>query len=97
MEASVAGFRGLIGVVSLLIGALVGIYAGASPRVISVVMAIGAGSSGHGHLGGRGIGRICLPRRGIGERSRIQAFAAGAIPTMLASTMMPEAYEEWMR
>jgi ZIP family zinc transporter len=29
-----------------------------------------------------------------GVIAAIQAFAAGAIPTMLASIMMPEAYEE---
>ena len=43
MEALVAGFWGFVGGVSLLIGALLGLYAGASQRVISVVMAVGAG------------------------------------------------------
>ncbi len=38
-----AGFWGFVGDASLLIGALIGLYAGASQRVISVVMvAIGA-------------------------------------------------------
>ena len=49
-----------MGGASLLIGALLGVYAGASRRTIALVM----------------------------------AFGAGAILTMLASTMMPEAYEE---
>ena len=43
MEALAAGFWGFVGGVSLLIGALLGLYAGASQRVISIVMAIGAG------------------------------------------------------
>src|SRR3954470_16103342 len=43
MEVFAAGFWGFVGGVSLLIGALLGLYAGASQRVISVVMAIGAG------------------------------------------------------
>src|SRR5919199_6261053 len=43
MEALVAGFWGFVGGVSLLIGALIGLYAGASQRVISIVMAVGAG------------------------------------------------------
>ncbi len=43
MQALVAGFWGFVGGVSLLIGALLGLYAGASRRVISIVMAIGAG------------------------------------------------------
>src|ERR671933_1743844 len=43
MEALVAGFWGFVGGASLLIGALLGLYAGASRRVISIVMAIGAG------------------------------------------------------
>src|ERR671929_1359996 len=43
MEALVAGFWGFVGGISLLIGALVGLYAGASQRVISIVMAVGAG------------------------------------------------------
>ena len=43
MEALLAGFWGFVGGISLLVGALVGLYAGASQRVISIVMAIGAG------------------------------------------------------
>ena len=43
MEVLAAGFWGFIGGVSLLLGALVGLYAGASQLVISVVMAVGAG------------------------------------------------------
>ena len=38
-----AGFWGLVGGAALLVGALVGLYAGASQRVISIVMAVGAG------------------------------------------------------
>jgi ZIP family zinc transporter len=41
--ALAAGFWGFVGGVSLLIGAVIGLYAGASQRVISLVMAIGAG------------------------------------------------------
>ena len=43
MAALAAGFWGFVGGVSLLIGALIGLYAGASQRIIAVVMAIGAG------------------------------------------------------
>ena len=43
MEALVAGFWGFVGGAALLLGALVGLYAGASQRIISIVMAIGAG------------------------------------------------------
>src|SRR3954467_10272741 len=43
LEALVAGFWGFVGGAALLLGALVGLYAGASQRVISTVMAIGAG------------------------------------------------------
>jgi ZIP family zinc transporter len=43
MQALAAGFWGFVGGVSLLIGALIGLYAGASQRVISLVMAVGAG------------------------------------------------------
>src|ERR671933_558915 len=43
MEALVAEFWGFVGGVSLLIGALIDLYAGASQRVISIVMAVGAG------------------------------------------------------
>src|SRR4051794_40850114 len=43
MQALAAGFWGFVGGVSLLIGALIGLYAGASKRVISLVMAVGAG------------------------------------------------------
>jgi hypothetical protein len=38
-----AGFWGFVGGASLLVEALRGLYAGASQRVISVVMAVGAG------------------------------------------------------
>jgi zinc transporter, ZIP family len=41
--ALAAGFWGFVGGASLLIGALVGIYAGASKRTIATVMALGAG------------------------------------------------------
>jgi zinc transporter, ZIP family len=41
--ALAAGFWGFVGGASLLIGALVGIYAGASRRTIATVMALGAG------------------------------------------------------
>ena len=43
MGALAAGFWGFVGGVSLLIGAVIGLYAGASQRMISLVMAIGAG------------------------------------------------------
>lgn len=43
MEVLAAGFWGFVGGVSLLVGALLGLYTGASQRVISVVMAVGAG------------------------------------------------------
>jgi ZIP family zinc transporter len=43
MEALFAGFWGFVGGVSLLIGAVIGLYAGASQRTISIVMAVGAG------------------------------------------------------
>ena len=43
MDALLAAFWGFVGGASLLLGALVGLYAGASQRVISVVMAVGAG------------------------------------------------------
>lgn len=43
MEALIAGFWGFVGGASLLIGAVIGLYAGASQRVISIVMAVGAG------------------------------------------------------
>lgn len=43
MEALTAAFWGFVGGAALLVGALVGLYAGASQRVISVVMAVGAG------------------------------------------------------
>jgi ZIP family zinc transporter len=43
MDALLAAFWGFVGGASLLLGALVGVYAGASQRVISVVMAVGAG------------------------------------------------------
>jgi ZIP family zinc transporter len=41
--ALAAGFWGFIGGASLLLGALVGIYAGASRRTIATIMALGAG------------------------------------------------------
>ena len=43
MEALAAGFWGFVGGAALLVGAVIGLYAGASQRVISVVMALGAG------------------------------------------------------
>ena len=43
MEALAAGFWGFVGGVSLLLGALVGVYVGASRRLIATVMALGAG------------------------------------------------------
>jgi ZIP family zinc transporter len=43
MEALAAGFWGFVGGASLLVGALVGLYAGVPQRVIAIVMAIGAG------------------------------------------------------
>jgi zinc transporter, ZIP family len=41
--ALAAGFWGFVGGAALLVGALVGIYAGASRRTIATVMALGAG------------------------------------------------------
>src|SRR5215217_4146826 len=43
MQALLAGFWGFVGGVSLLVGAVLGLYAGASQRIISTVMAVGAG------------------------------------------------------
>jgi zinc transporter, ZIP family len=43
LEALVAGFWGFVGGAALLVGAFIGLYAGASRRVISIVMAAGAG------------------------------------------------------
>jgi ZIP family zinc transporter len=43
VNALLAGFWGFVGGASLLVGALLGLHAGASQRVISVVMAVGAG------------------------------------------------------
>src|ERR671918_1466359 len=43
MGALAAGFWGFVGGAALLVGALVGIYAGASRRTIATVMALGAG------------------------------------------------------
>lgn len=43
MEAFFAAFWGFVGGASLLIGALLGIYAGVSQRIIAIVMALGAG------------------------------------------------------
>lgn len=42
-EALAAGFWGFVGGAALLVGALLGLYSGATQRVIAVVMAIGAG------------------------------------------------------
>jgi ZIP family zinc transporter len=41
--ALAAGFWGFVGGAALLVGALIGIYAGASRRTIATVMALGAG------------------------------------------------------
>jgi ZIP family zinc transporter len=43
LEALVAGCWGFVGGAALLVGAFIGLYAGASQRVISIVMAAGAG------------------------------------------------------
>ncbi len=43
MEVLAAALWGFVGGVSLLVGALLGPYTGASRRVISVVMVVGAG------------------------------------------------------
>ena len=43
MGALAAGFWGFVGGASLLLGALAGIYAGASRRTIATIMALGAG------------------------------------------------------
>jgi zinc transporter, ZIP family len=43
VEALAAGFWGFVGGASLLLGALAGIYVGASKRLIATVMALGAG------------------------------------------------------
>ncbi|QIN77610.1 ZIP family zinc transporter [Rubrobacter marinus] len=43
MEALAAGFWGFVGGAALLIGAVVGLYANVSRRIIAVVMAVGAG------------------------------------------------------
>ena len=43
MEALAAAFWGFVGGASLLVGALLGVYVGASQRAISVVMAVGSG------------------------------------------------------
>ena len=43
MGALDAGFWGFVGGASLLVGALAGIYAGASRRTIATIMALGAG------------------------------------------------------
>ncbi len=43
MGALAAGFWGFVGGASLLLGALAGIYAGASRRAIATIMALGAG------------------------------------------------------
>jgi ZIP family zinc transporter len=44
VEALAAGFWGFVGGASLLMGALVGLYAGASRHTIATVMALGAGA-----------------------------------------------------
>jgi zinc transporter, ZIP family len=41
VEALTAGFWGFVGGASLLVGAIVGLYAGASQRAIFVVMVVG--------------------------------------------------------
>jgi ZIP family zinc transporter len=43
MEILTAGLWGAVGGISLLIGAIIGLYAKASQKVISIIMAIGAG------------------------------------------------------
>jgi ZIP family zinc transporter len=43
LEALAAGFWGFVGGASLLLGALAGVYAGASRRLIATVMALGVG------------------------------------------------------
>jgi ZIP family zinc transporter len=43
VEALAAGFWGFVGGASLLLGALAGVYVGASTRLIATVMALGAG------------------------------------------------------
>lgn len=43
MEALTAGFWGFVGGAALFVGAVIGLYAGASQRVISAAMALGAG------------------------------------------------------
>lgn len=43
MEALEAGFWGFVGGASLLVGVLIGLYAGATQRTIGPVMAVGAG------------------------------------------------------
>ena len=43
MEALAAGFWGFVGGASLLLGALAGVYVGASRRLIATVMALGVG------------------------------------------------------
>ena len=44
MEALEAGFWGFVGGTSLLVGVLIGLYAGATQRtIIGLVMAVGAG------------------------------------------------------
>lgn len=43
VEALLAGFWGFVGGASLLVGALIGLYANVSQRVIALVMAAGAG------------------------------------------------------
>ena len=40
MGALVAGFWGFVGGAALLVGALVGLYAGASQRTVSIVMPV---------------------------------------------------------
>ena len=43
MQALMAGFWGLVSGSALILGAFIGLYAGASKRVVSLIMAIGAG------------------------------------------------------
>src|SRR3712207_1777237 len=43
MDALAAGFWGLVGGASLLVGALIGLYVGVPQRVIAIIAAAGAG------------------------------------------------------
>jgi zinc transporter ZupT len=97
-----AVFWGFVGGAALLVGALLGIYVGASQRVSSVVMAVGSGvliSSVAFELMEEAYRRGGFDTPAIGLLSGAVIYfaadwAAGAILTTLASTMLPEAYEE---